>query len=196
MPYKRKRTKTYRKRNFKKAIQAVINSNLETKQRDIELNSVAIPDQALGGITYELPYLTQGDGQNGRTGNLINVTGIYSMFHFRAADTTNAIRIILYIPKCPTDEVAVDYYELIDQDKYTVLYDRLISLSTQGPTSKTVSLRRSFKRGGKKGIAVHYSSGTANAYTKNAIKLYFVSDSGAVTHPDVSGFLRMYFKDA
>lgn len=194
--YKKRYTRKYTNRKFKKAVQNIVNSNLETKQRDIELSSVAIPDSGIGGVTYNLPYLTQGDGQNSRTGNLIHVTGLYSMLHFKAADTTNAVRVVLYIPKCPTDEIAVSYSGLIDQDKYTVLYDNILSLSTQGPACKTIRLLRSFKKNGRKGIAVQYSSGTANAYTKNAINLYFVSDSGAVTHPDVSGFIRMYFKDA
>lgn len=189
MPIRRRAKKT----NLKKLIQSVVSKNIETKQIDQSFNGVSVPDT---GITYSLSAVATGDTQNSRQGNAITVTGVYGNIILQASDATNIIRCIMYISHDTDDLISVSHYGLVDQDKYTVLMDKYITVGTAGTGVRHFTLKKSFKRGNRKGVNARFSGTGSTDYARNAIRLYFVSDSAAASHPFLDGQLRTYFKDA
>jgi ABC-type glycerol-3-phosphate transport system substrate-binding protein len=200
MPYykskfKRKYKRKYRP-NFRAMVQKAIAKNLETKFLLKEYNAVSIQDSGRTPITGLLTDVAQGLTQQGRVGNTINVTGMYGQFQVAGADTTNIVRFVIYIPRDVDDEIGVNTYELIDTDRFTVLTDRIVTTTSNGPNIKQFKLVKNFHRGSKKGIQVQFSGSASTDGTFNRIKLYCVSDSSAVSDPALSGNLRVYYKDA
>lgn len=167
----------------------------ETKQVDHTWNAVAVSDSG-GPISEEMCSIAQGLTQNTRVGNRLTITGMYGNLQIIGADTTNIVRVVFYIPHdVDTTLSGLNTYGLVDQDQVTVLYDRTFVTGTGGPSGHAFRIKKSFTRGNRKGIAVHYSSSASTSCVKNNLKLYVVSDSGAVSHPTLSGQLRIYFKD-
>lgn len=181
-------------------VQRKIQRNIETKFRLATYSGSNIPDSASTPINTLLNAVGQGDTQNARNGNQIFATGFYGKFVLAAGDSTNIVRVVMYIPK----DSQYTFYSsppgitsLIDQDKFTVLYDRYISLDTYNP-QKVLTIARKWNRGSRRGIQCQYSGtgSTESDPSKNPIYIYFVSDSSAVAHPTVTGNFRLYFKDA
>lgn len=203
MPYGRyARKKGYRRRKrrnysgVKKLIQRTINSNLETFHKDFEIDTT-IHDEGRTPYSIALNGVATGDSASTRTGNQITVTGIYGKFVLTGSDTTNIVRIILYIPKNPTEEIStISITALLDVDKFTVLSDKLYNLSTSGPIMRTIVMAKNFHRGSRKGITTQYHSTGASDFSKNPIYLYAVSDSAAINDPTIQGNIRCYYKDA
>lgn len=197
MPPKKGRSN---KRDIRKVIRKEILSSYEKKQADITGNALAIHDAGRTPLTYDILNIGGGTSQNQRIGNSVRLVSIYSEFTFNVFDTYNICRMVLYIPFDSDDNLETDQltpYQMIDQDRYTVLYDRLINLSTYGVGTKRIVLKRNFTRGGRsRGINVHWSTGTATDFTKNRVKLYIVSDSSVAADPSVTFHLRAYYTDA
>lgn len=194
MPYKRKYRKR-RKGNLRRVIQSVISKNQETKQIDYSYNAQTIQDNGRTPIVQELSSCNTGTGQNDRIGNQTLVTGMYGQFAVAGADVTNVVRFIIYIPYDTDDVLNVTTFGLVDQDKYTVLMDKIITTTANGPNIKNFKVKLNFKRGGRKGIRCQFDGSSAANTTKNEIKLYVCSDSLAVADPSLSGHIRTYFKD-
>lgn len=194
MPFKSK----YRRRpnkSLKKTIKNVVNSMSETKTIVSNYASTSIQDQARAPINTDILSCATGDTQSTRTGNAITVTGLYGDFFFNAADVTNSIRVLLYVPHNPTDDMAIQFNQAPDLDRFTVLRDMLVTVSTQGPAVVRRKIKVSFKKGNRKGLTCRWHDTTATGFSKNPIRLYMVSDSTAVTDPSVSGYIRAYYKD-
>lgn len=192
-----KKRKFKKKRgNFASKVRKVMYKTLETKQTSLSFNATAIQDPGRTPITANLA-VDQGDTQNTRTGNSIMLTGLIFNYQIIAADTTNIVRILLYIPHDVDFVHSVNTYQLTDQDTSTTLAERFVVVSTQaGPNIKRGQIKLSFTRNGRKGIAMKYSGASSSDLAKNCIKLYVVSDSGAINDPTLSGNLRLYYKDA
>lgn len=171
-------------------VQKLLNKNIETKFR---AQSIATTIDSTG-TSYELCSVGTGDGQNNRSGHQLNVTGFYGKFQMVASDATNAIRVIMYIPKDPSVVMSgVSVYSLIDIDDYTILYDKLFTASINGINQRVFTIAKKFRG---KGLQVQYSSTSATDFSKNALRMFVVSDSGAISHPTFNGHYRTYFKDA
>lgn len=183
----------------KRYVQRVVASNIETKFKLTSFSSLAIPDGSSGGYDLVLSAVGQGDTQNLRDGNQLFLTGIWSRLWVTLADSTNILRVILYIPKANVDDTlgagTVTVRTAIDADKYTILSDRLIFLNTSRP-QRSISVKRKFAKGKRKGMRITFDGPLSTDLAKNPLKLYIVSDSGAVTHPVLDGSIRTYFKDA
>ena len=155
-------------------------------------NATSIPDQS-APISQHLTDIFAGTSQGERVGNKVKVTGMYGHLFVNAADTTNSVRIIVYIPKDPSIALAgLSFYQHPDEDNYTILIDKYVCVSTNGPGCKMVSLRRKYKNG----INVQFDGTGSGDRATNPIWIYAVSDSGAVSHPDMSGYLYTYYTDA
>lgn len=193
--YKKKRM--YRpSKALRTYVQKTISANQETKQRDLSWDAVSIQDAGRSPITAVINDLAQGDTQNTRDGNQVRITGLYGKFVVTGADSTNIVRFIMYIPKDQTDALSsVDIHTLIDQDSYTVLYDRTITTTSGGVNQKVFTVAKNFHRGSRKGLLTQYYGTGSTDFVKNPIKLYVVSDSLAVSDPSLTGHLRTYFKD-
>lgn len=199
MPYRKKKyNKNMYNRNFKKRVLSIVQSTQETRQKIHSWTTEPIQDTGRTPISQSLVDISQGDTQNDRQGNQIIVTGIYSKLFINAGDGINNCRVILYIPRDADDSLStLTPSQAIDMDKYTVLYDRIINVSTTaGDYSKPFVIARKFNKGRRKGMTVQYSSTTGTSVERNNLKLYVVGDSGAIPDPNFNGHIRVYYKDA
>lgn len=200
MPFKRKRRPYRRRRGISKSlrtyVQKTISANQETKQRDLSWDAIGIQDAGRTPLNAVINDLAQGDTQNTRDGNQVRITGFYGKFVVTGADSTNIVRFILYIPKDQSDSLSgIDIHSLIDQDSFTVLYDRTITTTSGGVNQKVFTVAKNFHRGSRKGLLTQFYGTGSQDFVKNPIRMYVVSDSLAVTDPSLTGHLRTYFKD-
>lgn len=198
---RRSQNTNMKNRKFKKAVQQIISKNIETKTLGFGYINNPIGNSASGvNFSIDLTGISEGSGQLNRLGNNIHVTGLWSDLTYTAGfgDVHSVIRCILYIPKDANDVISsVDIYSLVDLDKYTILYDDTINMVEDTSTHFQRRVKKwSFTRGGKRGISVQWHGNTALQFAKNPLRWYFVSNSGAVAHPTMSGRIRLYFKDA
>lgn len=181
-----------------KKINQAIQRNIETKFIVWPYNTTI---QDPGRVTLDNPMLNMASGStpNTRVGNQIYCTGLHGKFVLRNADTTNIVRMVLYIPKDPTDTLqasSVDYLEAIDLDRFTILMDRVYHLNDAGGNQRMVTIGKKFNTGTRRGIQVQYTTTSGLSCIKNNIRLYWVSDSGAIPDPIIEGYIRAYYKDA
>lgn len=189
--YKKKRW--YKKKNYKRFRKF----NYAKPEKKFKINTFSgISIGAGTPVSQELTYIANGTQQNERIGNQIRVTGIFADLIITGADTTNTIRMIIYIPHDPSNTLSsLMYNGAPDMDQFTILYDKIITTSSNGPNNKRVMIRRSYTRGYKKGIRIQYYGSAATDVSKNRILIYVVSDSAAIPDPQLNGYLRMYYTD-
>jgi hypothetical protein len=183
-----------KKSNLKKMIKSMIAGSQETKTIGTELN----PSISNVGVNYDIASLVGGTGQNARIGNQYKMTSFRLKGGVFGSDTTNLVRIIIYIPKDPTHIMDTSLQALtpVDLDRFTVLSDRLIPVASSGPNCKLYNKVVLFNKGRRTGLNVQFHDSTAGSITKNRLMVYMVSDSGAASHPSFKGWWRFYFKDA
>lgn len=177
----------------KKYINKKIQSNFESKHINHNGTAVNISNAVLN---TPLCSIIQGNDEDDRNGNVIFVTGFFGRYTFTYGDATNIIRVVLYIPKDKDDTLALIPHGIIDKNQFTVLEDRTIGVSSAGPGIKTITIKKKFNKGVKRGIKVEYDGTLGTDITSNSIKLAWVSDSAAAAHPQVTHYSTLYFKDA
>lgn len=183
-------------RNVRKIVQQTIARNIETKFRGGSYVDTPIQDSGRTPIDTILSSVATGDTQNDRSGNQIFATGFYGKFVLQAADTTNIVRVVMYMPKDPNNAMTgVGVNSLIDQDQFTILHDRMYTVGTYNPQRAFV-LARKWNRGRRRGILTQFSSTSSGSGTRGVVRLYMVSDSTAVSDPLIQGEFRYYYKDA
>lgn len=180
--------------NLKKMIKKMISGSQETKTIGTSIN----PSISNVGVNYDIASLVGGNTQNARLGNAYKMTSFRLKGAVFGSDTTNLIRIIIYIPKEPTHLIDTSLQSLtpLDLDRFTVLSDRLVCTASNGPNCKLYNKTILFNRGRRTGLNVQFHDSTAGSITKNRLMVYMVSDSGASSHPSFKGWWRFYFKDA
>lgn len=208
MPYKKK--KFYRKkgsvsskvnylmkRDKQNKIQALSNRNYAqygvdtTSQQSSAIQRITAIDGASSGPATR-PDLN------------ISLSSLFYRYALIAADTTNVIRILIiqakgsYSATSPTSSdiyrtasggSSVDCYRAINTDAFHVLVDRLIPVSTNGEAVKVV--QGEFAKFGKKHLA--FNTTATNTCTAGDIFFVHCSDSGAVSHPSISGFIKLKY---
>lgn len=170
--------KAYMKKNVeKKRISYVHDTTISTTAADF-----ALCDSIVGGT-----------GSNNRVGHEIRATGWFSELYFIVADTTNMVRVVIYVPASPTVTLAslsLSVTSIIDPDKFRVLYDRLVPLSSVGANYiKKLRIKLNLRN-----LPIRYD-GSTGAPTRNQILMTYVSDSGAVSHPSIKGRTLLYYND-
>ena len=190
MPKRKYRRKT----NLKKMVKAMIAGSQETKTIGQEIDSTI----SNVGVNYDISSIGGGTEQNKRVGNAYKMTSFRLKGGVFGADSTNLFRIIIYIPKDPTQFIDTGLQALtpVDQDRFTVLSDRLIPLASEGPNCKLYNKVLLFNKGRRTGLNVQFHSSLASSLVKNKLMVYMVSDSAATSHPSFKGWWRFYFKDA
>ena len=181
---------------WRKAVQKVVSKNLETKTAVFSHSADPIQDNGRTPIDDDLTGLVQGDSQNERVGNQIRLKSITFDGFFTVADTTNSIRMVLYNPYDTDDSLsgsALAFNGNIDLDKFRVLRDIWIPLASGGPANARKRFRVNFKGSG---LRIQWSDTTATSQTLNRPRLYIVSDSAAVSDPELSGHVRVKYTDA
>lgn len=183
-----------RSNNLKKMIKKMIAGSQETKTIGTSIN----PSLSNVGTNYDISSLNGGTGQNARIGNAYKMTSFRLKGAVFGSDTTNLVRIIIYIPKDPDHLMDTGLQTLtpVDLDRFTILSDRLIPTASQGPNCKLYNKVILFNRGKRTGMNVQFHDATAGSIVKNRLMVYMVSDSGAASHPSFKGWWRFYFKDA
>ena len=188
----------YRKRrgNLNVRIKKAIQSSQETKT--VVLNYAnAIQDSARTPLTNSLVDIDQGLTQATRVGNSVTVTSMKYEWFFTGADSTNSIRVIVYVPKDrDTLITALAYNQAPDLDQFTILRDMFICTGGTGGNCKRRNGWIRFNRGRRRGMNVVYTGALGTTVIKNNLHIYMVSDSGAVSDPAVNGFVRLYYKDS
>lgn len=189
-----RRTRTRRKSNLKKIIKTMIAGSQETKTIGTQIN----PSISDVGINYDISSLNGGTTQNARIGNAYKLTSFRLKGGVFGSDSTNLVRIIIYIPKDPTHLIDTSLQVLtpVDLDRFTVLSDRLIPTASQGPNCRLYNKVCLFNKGRRTGLNVQFHDSTAGSIVKNRLMVYMVSDSSAASHPSFKGWWRFYFKDA
>ena len=179
------------KKTVKKIVKYELAKNMETKFLAIAENGRSIiPPGALNATEYKLNNPTQGIAQSQRIGSQIKHTGLYMRGNFTNLGNNNVIRMIMYIPKDSDDSMQTETYSIntiVDTDKYTVLMDRLYTVNTQYPI-KNFIIKKKLK------MTTQFEN-TTNTITRNAIKLYFVSNGVGPNFPTLNLQVKTYFKD-
>lgn len=163
-----------------------------------------------------LTDVSGGTGSNQRIGHDIDLISIQFKLAFTVADSTNIIRMVLYQwlddPIDLTNVPFPEYTQLFEYGvttgitvtsqlfspliitgragSFKILLDRYIVLDT---TSSPVEVVEGFinKKFRKK---VHFDTGAT--YGPNHVNIMLISDSAAITHPTVDGYMRVRYTDS
>lgn len=183
-----------RKTNIKKLIKTMIAKSTETKTQ-AGVHNVTMSDV---GVNYDMSSIGGGTHQNQRIGNSYTMTSYRLKGGVYGSDTTNLIRIIIYIPKDATHLIptSTQPFDPVDLDRFTILSDRIITTASNGPNCKLYNKVCLFNRGRRKGLHVQFTDNLASSVVKNRLLVYMCSDSSASSHPSFKGWWRFYFKDA
>lgn len=196
MPFVSDKKKRYRKKDpkkgLKKMITSVIRSTAETKKLELSYSGTSISTTITDSSFMD--SISQGTAITERIGNDVYVTGLHGRYFFVTGDTTQIIRMILYIPKRADVTLSTQTQDtvtsIIDPTNFTVLLDRLLVLSTYQPI-KRGTIGYKFKG---RGLKVRYDPDTGSVQGSR-IRLAIVSDSGAVPHPNLHMNFMAYYKD-
>jgi len=157
------------------------------------------------GTMTLLNGMGSGTGNGLREGTHALMKQVRIKLNLVAADTTNILRVILFIAKAPQGTVP-DYQQLLDttiipatlafrldgqNEQFTVLHDKtyaMVSLSSSGAKQQRINKRINLKTNYGLG-----SAGTIADITYGALYLYIVSDSGASAHPAINGGVRVRY---
>lgn len=199
-----KRTKLFKVPvSVKRFVKKQINVTKEHKYFDTSFNLQTIP---IAGNVDQLSTVPQGNTDTTRVGDKILPTSLEMNFQFVAvpADVTNYIRHIVFRWKPNTVSVtpavasilayagtaqspASPYYH-DGRNQFEILYDKMYTFDAYNITKvikETVPLARktvNFVAGGNNGMGHLYQ--------------ITLSDSGAVAHPTVIGYVRLNYTDA
>lgn len=162
------------------------------------------------GVTGNFEALTsniaQGTAEGERVGRSINPVGFYLTCSISVADTTNYFRIILF--KWDAKGVAPTVADILQDTTYPtvsplnsdsdgtfrVLFDKRLILCNG--TNTAVRLFKKYVA--LKNIQTKYSSDGVGAAANLEGQLYVlrISDSGAVAHPAMIGFSKLWYTDS
>ncbi len=182
-------------KNLRKIIKKAVANQLETKTA-VTNYANSITDGGRSPLTNAVADVGTGVTQATRIGNSTKVTSIKYDWFFTGADSTNSIRVIIYIPKDPTVILSsLAFNQAPDLDSFTILKDMFICTEGTGGNCKRRQGWVRFNRGNRTGLHMQYSSASAGSVVKNQLMIYMVSDSEAVSDPQVNGYVRVFFKD-
>lgn len=157
----------------------------------------SVVDSARATLSNSISGCIQGVDQDERVGNRVTITSMKYDWFFTGADTTNSIRVLIYIPKDPTTVIAgLPFNQPPDLDQFTILKDLFVCTSQGGPDCVRRQGWIRFNKGNRRGMTVEYSGNLATEIVRNKLMVYMVSDSTAALDPQVNGFCRVFFKDS
>jgi len=186
----------------KRYVKRAIKAQEETKVFDTYI--AQNPSDA--GILTDLSSVTAGVGYSQRVGQKIQPFGIRLRLYSKLADTTNAVRYILFRWKGDDTVDAPTLARIIfstnlaapytwqnmlnepEQQNFRVLMDKSILINAVAKPDHYFT--RFFKLKG----TIQYDTGVTTG--KNHLYLLSITDSGAVSHPVSVLYSRLYYKDA
>ncbi len=179
--------------------------NVEVKNHDVQLTELNIGQGS--GIT-QLSNIASGDTTNTRDGAQIKMVGYelnYSIAQDASATTATFFRIMLVIDKqtnqaiytntvlledTTADDIIISPRNLDNMRRFTILYDRVHTLSKGG--SNGVHVKKYFK----KDLVIRYDASTPSIadLTENSVSL-LVCSSEATNTPVFTFFGRLRYVD-
>lgn len=194
MPFRRKRNgrkKTRVSAPVKRFVKNAITRFHETKQYTLgAINTTVGTYAAVASLDYDLTQIAQGSGASDRDGNLIMITGFYARFVVTYSDATNIVRFLLWQSKDNSGATSnLEVNSPHDQDKVKLFKDVLATVGSSGPMTKTVVIKKKFKK------PYRYYGANGTDRVSAPIVFSVVSDSGAASHPGINGHFRLYWKD-
>lgn len=184
-------------KQIRKVAKSVINSQSELKYFDTA--AAAAPDHA--GYLQCLSLIPAGSSDTSRDGDQAYMTSMNIRGSVMLADTTNYLRVILFVWKAESTPINDDIlsatfkgstnyvlspYHHDGRTNFTVLSDRTYSLHSD----KTQINFNITKKLNKK---ILFNGGGTTA--KNHIWMMTLSDSAAASHPSISVVSRVRFRD-
>lgn len=195
MPRRKNYRRKFKRRSFRRKYVPKL-PKFEKKTSIINFSSQNVPDWTVGSIDQSLTDINQGLTQSTRIGNSVRLTSLYGDFFLTGADTTNSVRMILYIPKNVTTNLStLSFNAAPDLDQVTILQDRLFTFTANGNNCIRFKIKKKFDFGRRSGIHITYTDGTGTNITKNKMRLLLVSDSTVAPHPVLNGYLRIFYTD-
>jgi len=167
------------------------------------------PSQATS-VAFPLTEVSQGLGDSNRTGDAITLMDIWFSLTFVVGDVTNFVRMIIVqwagpiVAATPLDTpdillnagssannlIAPYNQDNIDGHNLRIIYDKVISLSQQGPACVAISklVRNRFTK------SIQYTAGTNTGFHKMSV--HFFSDSIVAPNPSIFGSFLIRYTDA
>lgn len=190
-------TKQYVKKLVRKEAETKYNDNLFSASVDTTGTLIDVFDPA------------QGVADTDRVGDKVTLRGMRMSFKMAAADTSNYVRIVLFqwypnsnlsVPTIGTvlfdvstgDRAMTSPYVHDYQNQFHVIYDKVFTLAINSDTIiRTRTFKPNFKYVKK---TVEFTAGTVNA--SNKLYVFAISDSGAISHPTVFMYTRVFYDDS
>lgn len=172
-----------------------MNKRLKRMERKIAANTPELKHKQTvltgsGSDAYDfvVSSVAQGDDHNERQGNRTRIKKL-SLQLSGTNQSITAARLVVYVPKDPSDNIISSLYGVIDLTKVWVLYDSLKARegADLGPVFQW---KHSF---GTLGMIEQYDGTNANSTVKNPIKIRVFTNSG--THP-IDGHATCWYTDA
>lgn len=150
------------------------------------------------GSILDLGQIAVGAGPNNRYGNRVYLEKLWMCLQCVVADTTNVMRAILFLDK-RANGAGLSITDVLDtsnfnaplnyanKERFTILMDRSLALSTQGPAS--INIQKMFNVS----KVIDYASSSTAIATQNHPYLLLISDSAAPAHPSYTLGTNMYF---
>ena len=178
-------------------VNRVVKRSVETKYYDVTQSDSPSTTPTITQINT----VSQGDGADNRDGNVIFGTSLMLRGNVAVADTTNIVRVIVFVDKnsngsAPTAsnilQVSTDPkspINIVNRHRFHVLRDMQFSLSTYGPGALN------FKEYVKLGRLRMDFNGSDTTARMNGLYILTMSDSGSVSHPPCKWYSRLRFTD-
>jgi hypothetical protein len=151
-------------------------------------------------IVQNMSLIAAGTSVNSRTGNVIQVTGIYGKFLFsNSLDATNPTnkayygRVILWMPRGDISVTSLDADPgtNIDPDRYIVFFDKTVPIPWANSISNSmVTMKKSFKPY----MNMTFDSSSNDSVEKNKLQVSIFSNTNAAI-VECAGNIRMYYRD-
>lgn len=160
------------------------------------------------GVISRVLTPAQGDGLSQRSGDQIILKALQFRLSIIGADNTNKVRIIIFRwsqdnsigANVPTvngvlqniDVMSFYNYTSYKNDRMTILYDRTVS-TTFTDANQVVVLHTLYgKKLGRKVLEFN----AASTLGTNQIYMLLISDSVAISHPTVTGYMQLRYTDS
>ncbi len=201
MPRKKKRK---RESDGKKALKMVrrLKSAVELKHFDF---MVSDPDVNYNGEFRTLNEIPQGDTDETRDGDSLFMTSyeIRGRWEIGDAGDKNTMRIIMMLDKAGLEVTTagdllqvvasqfgvVSAYDQDNRSNWILLADRTYSMYDNKPVVP-------FHFKGKLNKKVQFAGGSTTAFTKNALRIFYISNAAGATGPTINLFSRVFFTDS
>lgn len=194
-----RKTRRRPRRNFARAVKAVLNKQVETKFYLNDLNGAPASDfSADNPLTVSLNPIAGGTGSGQRIGNQIKMSGLYGKLFLVCNSSSTSVqylcRMIMYVPKDASNQItSLAFNQAPDLDQFTILEDKYIRLSKDGsiPTVNIQNIRKRLR------MTTQFTNSFASSIAKNPVYIYLTSNVASTTDQPVTvqGFIKSYYKD-